>query len=374
MIKVMTVFGTRPEAIKMAPVIKELKKSEYIDNVNVFTGQHKEMVENLLKYFEIEPDYNLDIMKDRQGLVDITTRAMLRLDPIIKDEKPDILLVQGDTTTAFIAALDAFYNKVKVGHVEAGLRSWDKYQPFPEEINRKLVGVVADLNFAPTLTSKENLLKENVDKNSIYVTGNTVIDSLFKIVEVPEPESVKELSDGLILVTAHRRENWGKPLESIVKGLKKLADTFKDRIFVYPVHLNPVVREIVFSKLKGIDNFILTEPKNYVEFSHLMKKAYLIITDSGGVQEEGPSFGKPVLVLRNTTERPEAVNAGTVKLIGTDSQNVFEEARNLLTNKEEYDKMANAVNPYGDGNAAKRIVNNILNYFGYDVKRSEWNI
>jgi UDP-N-acetylglucosamine 2-epimerase (non-hydrolysing) len=374
MIKVMTVFGTRPEAIKMAPVIKELKKSEYIDNVNVFTGQHKEMVENLLKYFEIEPDYNLDIMKDRQGLVDITTRAMLRLDPIIKDEKPDILLVQGDTTTAFIAALDAFYNKVKVGHVEAGLRSWDKYQPFPEEINRKLVGVVADLNFAPTLTSKENLLKENVDKNSIYVTGNTVIDSLFKIVEVPEPESVKELSDGLILVTAHRRENWGKPLESIVKGLKKLADTFKDRIFVYPVHLNPVVREIVFSKLKGIDNFILTEPKNYVEFSHLMKKAYLIITDSGGVQEEGPSFGKPVLVLRNTTERPEAVNSGTVKLIGTDSQNVFEEARNLLTNKEEYDKMANAVNPYGDGNAAKRIVNNILNYFGYDVKRSEWNI
>jgi UDP-N-acetylglucosamine 2-epimerase (non-hydrolysing) len=374
MIKVMTVFGTRPEAIKMAPVIKELKKSKDIENINVFTGQHKEMVENLLKYFEIEPDYNLDIMKDRQGLVEITTRAMLRLDPIIKDEKPDILLVQGDTTTAFIAALDAFYNKVKIGHVEAGLRSWDKYQPFPEEVNRKLVGVVADLNFAPTLTSKENLLKENVDKNSIYVTGNTVIDSLFKIVEVPEPESVKDLPDGLILITAHRRENWGKPLESIVEGLKKLADTFKDRTFVYPVHLNPVVRETVFGGLKGIDNFILTEPKNYVEFSHLMKKAYIIITDSGGVQEEGPSFGKPVLVLRNTTERPEAVKAGTVKLIGTDSQNIFEEAKTLLTDKEEYNKMANAVNPYGDGNAAKRIVNNILNYFGYDVKRSEWSI
>lgn len=372
MIKVMTVFGTRPEAIKVAKVIDELKNSNNIKSVNVFTGQHKEMVEVFLKYFNIEPDYNLDIMKDRQGLVDITTRAMSRLDPIIKKEKPDILLVQGDTTTAFISALDAFYNKVKIGHIEAGLRSWNKYQPFPEEINRKLIGSVADLHFAPTQTSKENLMKENVDERNIYVTGNTVIDTLLEVVKFPEPESVKKFPEGLILITAHRRENWGEPLKNIVKALKKLANDFKDKIFVYPVHLNPIVREVVFSELNDVDNIILTEPKDYIEFSHLIKKSSIVVTDSGGVQEEAPSFGKPVLVLRETTERPEAVKAGTVKLIGTDFERVYDEVYKLLTDKEEYNKMANAVNPYGDGKASKRIIENIVNYFERSPKRSEW--
>ncbi len=372
MIKVMTVFGTRPEAIKVAKVIDELKNSNNIKSVNVFTGQHKEMVEVFLKYFNIEPDYNLDIMKDRQGLVDITTRAMSRLDPIIKKEKPDILLVQGDTTTAFISALDAFYNKVKIGHIEAGLRSWNKYQPFPEEINRKLIGSVADLHFAPTQTSKENLMKENVDERNIYVTGNTVIDTLLEVVKFPEPESVKKFPEGLILITAHRRENWGEPLKNIVKALKKLANDFKDKTFVYPVHLNPVVREVVFSELNDVDNIILTEPKDYIEFSHLIKKSSIVVTDSGGVQEEAPSFGKPVLVLRETTERPEAVKAGTVKLIGTDFERVYDEVYKLLTDKEEYNKMANAVNPYGDGKASKRIIENIVNYFERSPKRSEW--
>ncbi len=374
MLKVMTIFGTRPEAIKVASVIKELERNSQTKSINVFTGQHKEMVEMLLKYFKIKPDFNLNIMKEKQGLVDITTKAMLKLDPIIKEIKPDILLVQGDTTTAFISALDAFYNKVKIGHIEAGLRSWDKYQPFPEEINRKLVASVADLHFAPTQTSKNNLLKENVNEKDIYITGNTVIDTLMEVVKFPEPKSISGLPNDLILITAHRRENWGKPLENITEALKRLAQTFKDKTFVYPVHLNPVVREVVFSKLSNINNFILTDPKDYIEFSHLIKKAHLVITDSGGVQEEAPSFGKPVLVLRNTTERPEAVKAGTVKLVGTDTENIYSQAYELLTNKEEYDKMAKAVNPYGDGRAAQRIVNNILNYFEYPSKRSEWRV
>ncbi len=374
MLKILTVFGTRPEAIKMAPVINVLKKNNDIRTINIVTGQHKQMVETFLKYFNIDPDFDLDIMKERQSLVDITTRAMIKLDPILKEEKPDMVLVQGDTTTAFIAALTAFYNKIEIGHVEAGLRSWDKYQPFPEEINRKLIGETADLHFAPTKTSKENLLKEGVPENDIYVTGNTVIDTLFEVVKFPEPLSVKSFPEGLILITAHRRENWGEPLRNITLALKKLALAFEDRTFVYPVHLNPVVRDVVFKELSGLHNFILTEPKDYIEFSHLIKKSSIVITDSGGVQEEAPSFGKPVLVLRNTTERPEAVEAGTVKLVGTDPDVIFNEAHRLLSDKSYYNKMANAVNPYGDGKASSRIVNNILNHFKYPVKRSEWLI
>jgi UDP-N-acetylglucosamine 2-epimerase (non-hydrolysing) len=299
---------------------------------------------------------------------------MIKLDPILKEEKPDIVLVQGDTTTAFIAALTAFYNKVEIGHIEAGLRSGDKYQPFPEEINRKLIGTAADLHFAPTKTSKENLLREGISEDKIYITGNTVIDTLMEVVKFPEPPSTKSFPEGLILITAHRRENWGEPLKNIAVALKNLAMAFENKTFIYPVHLNPVVRDVIFKELSGLNNFVLTEPKDYIEFSHLIKKASMVITDSGGVQEEAPSFGKPVLVLRNTTERPEAVKAGTVKLVGTDPKVIFDETYKLLTDKSYYNKMANSVNPYGDGKASARIVNNILNHFKYPIKRSEWTI
>ncbi len=363
----MLVFGTRPEAIKMIPVILELQKQQdKFHSVLVSTGQHKEMLDQILSLFNIKPDYDLNIMKEDQTLSDIVVNSINGLDPIIKKEKPELLLVQGDTSTAFAAALTAFQNKVKVGHVEAGLRTFNNYNPFPEEMNRKLISQIAGLNFAPTSKSKQNLLNEKIPENTIYLTGNTVIDALFLTIKKPYDLSNLGIefskNKKMILLTAHRRESFGKPMEDICMAVSALARKYKDEIyFVFPVHPNPNVRRVVDEKLKGIPNIILTDPLDYHPFAHLMEKANFILTDSGGVQEEAPSLGKPVLVLRDTTERPEAISAGCVKLIGTDKDRIISEAGALLKDSQVYEKMAKAVNPYGDGKAAKRIVEIIIN-------------
>jgi len=365
--KIMLVFGTRPEAIKMIPVILELQKQQdKFHSVLVSTGQHKEMLDQILSLFNIKPDYDLNIMKEDQTLSDIVVNSINGLDPIIKKEKPELLLVQGDTSTAFAAALTAFQNKVKVGHVEAGLRTFNNYNPFPEEMNRKLISQIAGLNFAPTSKSKQNLLNEKIPENTIYLTGNTVIDALFLTIKKPYDLSNLGIefskNKKMILLTAHRRESFGKPMEDICMAVSALARKYKDEIyFVFPVHPNPNVRRVVDEKLKGIPNIILTDPLDYHPFAHLMEKANFILTDSGGVQEEAPSLGKPVLVLRDTTERPEAISAGCVKLIGTDKDRIISEAGALLKDSQVYEKMAKAVNPYGDGKAAKRIVEIIIN-------------
>lgn len=364
--KIMLVFGTRPEAIKMIPVILELQKhQDKFQSVLVSTGQHREMLDQILTLFGIKPDYDLNIMKKDQSLSDIVVNSIKGLDPIIKKEKPDLLLVQGDTSTAFAAALTAFQHTVAVGHVEAGLRTFDNYNPYPEEMNRKLISQIASLSFAPTLKSKQNLLAEKVLENTIYLTGNTVIDALFLTIKKPcdltklgieFPKNKK-----MILLTTHRRESFGKPMEDTCSAVAYLANKYKDEIyFIFPVHPNPNVRRVVQEKLKGLSNVILTDPLDYLPFTHLMEKANFILTDSGGVQEEAPSLGKPVLVLRETTERPEAVSVGCVKLIGTDKDIVIKEAESLITDKEAYAKMAKAVNPYGDGKAAKRIVEALI--------------
>ena len=370
-IKVMAVFGTRPEAIKMAPVITELKKHpDCITPIVTVTAQHREMLDQVMHLFRLQPDYDLDIMAAGQTLFDITTKAMHGLDNILATEQPDLVLVHGDTTTTFAGALAAYYHQVAVGHVEAGLRTGNKYSPYPEEMNRKLTGAIADLNFAPTETSKANLLAENVPENSIFVTGNTVIDALHHTVRPdfdfadPLLKNINFADKQVILITTHRRENLGEPLRHVYKALKKLTEEFPNAEVVFPVHKNPKVREVVNEELGNLTQVHLIDPLDYEPFANLMDRAHLILTDSGGVQEEAPALGKPVLVLRDTTERPEALTAGTVKLIGTDRDKVYAETKRLLTDKAEYNRMAEAINPYGDGKAARRIVQAIMWNYG----------
>jgi UDP-N-acetylglucosamine 2-epimerase len=375
----MTIFGTRPEAIKMAPLVKELERCQQIKSIVCVTAQHREMLDQVLDIFEIQPDYDLDIMQQRQSLIGITTRALEGLDEVIKKVQPDIVLVHGDTTTTFAGSLAAFYNKVKVGHVEAGLRTFDKYFPYPEEMNRKLTGAIADLHFAPTITNKKNLINENIKEDTIFVTGNTVIDALKTTVRKDyqfESEVLRSLDyqkRKVILVTAHRRENLGEPLRNICEALKELVYLYGDVEIVYPVHLNPAVRETAFGILGGLPRVHLIEPLNVQELHNAMNQCYMVLTDSGGLQEEAPSLGKPVLVLRNETERPEAVQAGTVKIAGVDKDTIVRMASSLIENENEYNKMAKAVNPYGDGQASYRIVQAILYKFNLtDVKVSDF--
>jgi len=370
-LKVMTVFGTRPEAIKMAPVVKELKYNDQIDCVVTVTAQHREMLDQVLELFNIKTDYDLDIMKDRQTLSGVTRRVLSGLEKVLIKEKPDLILVHGDTTTTFVASLAAFYQQIKIGHVEAGLRTQNKYSPFPEEMNRQLTGRLTDFNFAPTSLAKENLLKENVDEQKIFVTGNTVIDALLDTVK-EDYHFDNQILDNLdfarkkiILLTAHRRENLGQNMEDIFSAVNEVIKESKNTEVVFPVHLNPAVREIAdkyFSENKKIH---LIEPLDYEPFANLMNLSHLVLTDSGGIQEEAPSLGKPVLVLRDTTERPEAIKMGTVKKVGTDYSKIKEQTLKLLNDEEYYRQMSNAVNPYGDGAAAERILNKIL--FDYDL-------
>lgn len=376
-IKVMTVFGTRPEAIKMAPLALELKKYPQIESMVCVTAQHREMLDQVLDIFKIKPDYDLDIMRERQTLIGITTRVLEGLDEVMKDAKPDIVLVHGDTSTTFVGALAAFYNQIKVGHVEAGLRTYDKYSPFPEEMNRCLTGRIADLHFSPTVQNKKNLIREAIPEENIFITGNTVIDALKTTVrdgykfENDELNSLDFENKRVIVVTAHRRENLGKPLENICNALKEIVTSYKDVELVYPVHLNPAVRETVFGILGETDRVHLIDPVNVDELHNLMAKCFMVMTDSGGIQEEAPALAKPVLVLRKETERPEAVEAGTVKIAGVDRDVIVSMAKELLDSSEAYNKMAHAANPYGDGTASKRTVEAILYYFGLTDKRPE---
>ncbi len=375
MLKVMPIFGTRPEAIKMAPLVKELESASDIETVVCVTAQHRDMLDQVLRLFNINPKYDLDVMKKNQSLSAITSSVLKGLDEVLEKEKPDLILVHGDTTTTFVSALSAFYKKIKVGHIEAGLRSHDKWFPYPEEINRKLTGVLADLHFAPTQTAKDNLLREGVCDKDIFVTGNTVIDAMKYTVKdnyVFRDDRLNNIdyeNKRVIVVTAHRRENWGEPIENVCNALRKIAINIKDTYIIYPVHKNPIVRDAVFSILDDIENVLLLDPIDTDEMHNLLKRCYMVMTDSGGLQEEVPSLGKPVLVLRDVTERPEAVKAGTVKIIGTDFDRVYSEAKLLLTDKNEYDRMANAVNPYGDGNASRRIVTAIKYVFGMTNER-----
>lgn len=365
-LKVMTIFGTRPEAIKMAPLVLELQKHpEKIESIVTVTAQHRQMLDQVLSIFGITPDFDLNIMKDRQTLIDVTTRGLEGLDKVMKEAKPDIVLVHGDTTTTFIASLAAFYNQIPVGHVEAGLRTWDKYSPYPEEMNRQLTGVMADLHFSPTAKSATNLQKENKDESRIFITGNTAIDALQTTVKETYSHPVLEKlgNDRLVLMTAHRRENLGEPMRNMFRAIKRLVEKHEDVQVVYPVHMNPVVREIANEILGEHNRIHLIEPLDVIDFHNVAARSYLMLTDSGGVQEEAPSLGVPVLVLRNTTERPEGIEAGTLKLAGTDEETIFGLADELLSDKEAHDKMAKASNPYGDGRASERIVEAILQHF-----------
>lgn len=369
MIKVMTVFGTRPEAIKMAPVVLELQKhADQIQTIVAVTAQHRQMLDQVLDLFQITPDYDLDIMSQGQTLYDITTKSLMGLKDVLAKEKPDLVLVHGDTTTTLAGALASYYQQVPVGHVEAGLRTGDIYSPFPEEMNRKLTGAIAAIHFAPTATAKANLLKENVNPSHIYVTGNTVIDALMTTVagDYDFGDDLKDVdfqNHRVILLTTHRRENLGEPMRHIYKALRRIIEEIPDTEIVFPVHRNPLVRKVVEEELAGVDRIHLIDPMEYEPFANLMSLSSLVLTDSGGIQEEAPSLGKPVLVLRNTTERPEAVEAGTVRLIGTDKDVVYAETKRLLTDQAAYDAMSNAVNPYGDGKASQRIVQAILHVF-----------
>ncbi len=367
MIKVLSVFGTRPEAIKMAPLVNLLKETSGIESKVCVTGQHREMLDQVLKLFNIVPDYDLAIMKAGQDLYDVTTSILLNIKPVLRDFKPDIVLVHGDTSTTFAAALACYYEKTAVGHVEAGLRTGNIYSPWPEEANRKLTGALTKLHFAPTDTSKQNLLNENIDAAGIVVTGNTVIDALHQVVAKIDGDAnltknfEQQFPYGLngrrlVLVTGHRRESFGDGFEQICAGLKQIAQQFPDTDVVYPVHLNPNVREPVFRLLSDTSNVHLIEPQDYLPFVYLMSRSTVVLTDSGGIQEEAPSLGKPVLVMRDTTERPEAVAAGTVKLVGTDADVIVREVSRLLTDKAYYEQMSFAHNPYGDGKACTRII------------------
>ncbi|MGM1032015.1 MAG: non-hydrolyzing UDP-N-acetylglucosamine 2-epimerase [Bacillota bacterium] len=365
-IKVMTIFGTRPEAIKMAPLVLELKnRPEEFETIVTVTAQHRQMLDQVLDVFEITPDYDLNIMKDRQTLTDVTTRGLQGLDAVMKEVKPDIVLVHGDTTTTFIAGLAAFYNQIVIGHVEAGLRTWNKYSPYPEEMNRQLTGVLADLHFAPTKKSSENLLQEDKKEEAIFITGNTAIDALKTTVLKEYTHSVLEKigNDRLILLTAHRRENLGEPMRNMFRAVKRIIEEHDDVQVVYPVHLNPTVREIADEVLGKDPRIHLIEPLEVIDFHNFAERAYIILTDSGGVQEEAPSLGVPVLVLRDTTERPEGIEAGTLKLAGVEEENIYRLTKELLTDEAEYDRMSKASNPYGDGHASKRIGDAISLYF-----------
>lgn len=373
-LKVMTIFGTRPEAIKMAPLVLEMKQHpEQIEPIVAVTAQHRQMLDQVLDIFSIKPDDDLNIMKDRQTLADITTKALQGLDDVLKKVKPDIVLVHGDTTTTFVASLAAFYNEIAVGHVEAGLRTWNKFSPYPEEMNRQLTGILTDLHFAPTEKAAENLLDENKREQSIFVTGNTAIDALKTTVKADyHHELFGRLGDDrLILLTAHRRENLGKPMRNMFRAVKRLVTEHKDVQVVYPVHLNPLVREAADEVLGNESRIHLIEPLDVVDFHNFASRAYMILTDSGGVQEEAPSLGVPVLVLRDTTERPEGLAAGTLKLAGTDETNIYTLAEQLLTDPAAYKQMAQASNPYGDGHASERIVQAILYHFGRSNQRPE---
>ena len=366
MIKVMSIFGTRPEAIKMAPLVKELEKRENIESIVCVTAQHREMLDQVLETFDIKPDYDLNIMKQGQTLGDVTTRALTGLEDVIKEAKPDIVLVHGDTTTTFAGALAAFYNQVAIGHVEAGLRTDNKYSPYPEEMNRQMVDRLSDMYFAPTEISKNNLLKENIDESKIYITGNTAIDAMSTTVD--KDYTHKELEwikpgERMILLTAHRRENLGEPMRHIFRAIKRIVDEFDDVKVIYPIHMNPKVREVANEVFDGDDKVKLIEPLEVFDFHNFQNKSYIILTDSGGIQEEAPSLGKPVLVLRDTTERPEGISAGTLKLVGTDEDIIYEETKRLLTDSKEYERMSKASNPYGDGHASERIVDAIVEYF-----------
>ncbi|MFF2596146.1 non-hydrolyzing UDP-N-acetylglucosamine 2-epimerase [Priestia megaterium] len=373
-IKVMTIFGTRPEAIKMAPLVLELKKRpEEFEAIVTVTAQHREMLDQVLSIFDIQPDYDLNIMKDRQTLMDVTTRGLEGLDDVMKKVKPDIVLVHGDTTTTFIAGLAAFYNQIQVGHVEAGLRTWNKYSPYPEEMNRQLTGVLADLHFAPTDKSAANLQAENKKEERIFVTGNTAIDALKTTVkEAYEHEVLTKLGDDrLILLTAHRRENLGEPMKNMFRAVKRIVDEHEDVQVVYPVHLNPVVRETANDILGNDPRIHLIEPLDVIDFHNFAERAHIILTDSGGVQEEAPSLGVPVLVLRDTTERPEGIEAGTLKLAGTEEETIYALAKELLIDEDVYKQMSQASNPYGDGLASKRICDAISYYFNRRENRPE---
>lgn len=379
--RIMFVFGTRPEAIKMAPVIAEVEKyPDMLEPILVVTAQHRQMLDQVLRIFDIHPDYDLGIMEENQTLTVVVTKSLQGLEEIILREKPEMLLVQGDTSTTFAAGLIAYYHKIPLGHIEAGLRTFDKWRPYPEEINRKLTTALADLHFAPTETSVSNLLAEGVSRSSIFLTGNTVIDALLEVAK--RNFNLKQVGINLaagkrvVLVTAHRRESFGKPLQNICQAVSRLAQTYPQEVeIVVPVHKNPMVRGTVSEALGGIHNVQLIEPLDYEPFVHLMKESYIILTDSGGIQEEAPSLGKPVLVLREKTERPEAVSAGAVKLVGTTVDLIFEEANKLLLDPRAYDRMSKVVNPYGDGRASERIVQAILYYFGaVDRKPEEFNM
>ncbi|OHR61362.1 UDP-N-acetyl glucosamine 2-epimerase [Streptococcus sp. HMSC034B03] len=368
-IKVMVVFGTRPEAIKMAPLILQLKKqSEKFETMTVVTAQHRQMLDQVLQTFNIEPDIDLNIMGKQQTLTDITVKILNQLDKLLKEVKPDIILVHGDTTTTFATSLAAFYNQVRIGHVEAGLRTWEKYSPFPEEMNRQMTDAVTDLYFAPTMQSKENLIKENHDEKTIFVTGNTAIDALKLTVQENYHHDVLEQipsNHRLILVTMHRRENQGEPMRRVFRTLRQVVEAHDDGEVIYPVHLSPAVQEAAKEILSNHPQIHLIEPLDVVDFHNIAARSYFIMSDSGGVQEEAPSLGKPVLVLRDTTERPEGVTAGTLKLVGTESENIREAMETLLTDETVYHQMSQASNPYGDGRTSERIVEAIAHYFGY---------
>ena len=367
-IKVMTIFGTRPEAIKMAPLVKELQSRKEIECIVCVTAQHREMLDQVLEDFGITPDYDLNIMQHGQTLSDITTRALNGLDAVIKEARPDIVLVHGDTTTTFVGALAAFYNQVAVGHVEAGLRTWDLYAPYPEEANRQMVDVLSNLYFAPTKIAAYNLIKEGKNKDDVIITGNTVIDAMAYTVKQDYHHEIFDWvgNNRMILLTAHRRENLGEPMRNIFKAIKKIVNEFDDVKVVYPVHRNPKVREIASEILGDTDKVKLIEPLEVLDFHNFMNKSYLILTDSGGIQEEAPSLGKPVLVLRNVTERPEGIEAGTLKLVGTNEEIIYEETKKLLTDEKTYQEMSEAHNPYGDGLASKRIADAIIRRFLYE--------
>ena len=376
-IKVMSIFGTRPEAIKMAPLINAMEKCDDIEQIVCVTAQHRQMLDQVLEIFNIKPYYDLDIMTPRQTLTQITTKALTGLEDVMEQAQPDLVLVHGDTTTTFAAALAAFYSNIKIGHVEAGLRTYDKRQPFPEEMNRRLTGALADLHFAPTPLAKEHLLKENIDPENIFVTGNTVVDCLKTTIKdeftFDEPclNEMDFKNKRVIAMTAHRRENWGKPLENICNAVLDVVNKYDDVEVVYAVHFNPVVRETVFGILGNHPRIHLIDPVDIENMHNLMSRSYLVLTDSGGLQEEVPSMGKPVLVLRNVTERPEGIDAGTLKLAGDDRDRIFELTCQLLDDKDEYAKMVAAKNPFGDGYASERIVEAIRYHFGCRKDRPE---
>lgn len=372
-IKVMTVFGTRPESIKMAPLVKEFESRDEFESIVCVTAQHRQMLDQVLEAFDITPDIDLNLMKQGQTLSDITAGVLKGLEGVINEAKPDIVLVHGDTTTTFAGALAAFYSRTAIGHVEAGLRTYDKYSPYPEEANRQFVGCIADLNFAPTELSKENLLREGKNPESITVTGNTAIDALKTTVREDYTDEILDWAKGsrLIVLTAHRRENLGEPMRRMFRAIKRITDEFEDIKIVYPVHLNPLVKEAADEVLGSNDRIKLISPLEVVAFHNLLAHSYIILTDSGGIQEEAPSLGKPVVVLRDTTERPEGIAAGTLKLAGTDEGKIYSIIKELLTDKAEYERMSKASNPYGDGKASKRIADAVVEWYNYDLRKNK---